>query len=281
MHKKILKLFEENVITRQPNLKKVEVDDQKLYKILASKPGDINIILARTVSIIKDNEPSKTKKELIDDILEVLDRSYASRLFVGIGLKSSYHLYKGFPVRYGERFSKLPDQGNEIELDREGLYQTWVTESTSARKIATVYDPSKGEPIGGLLVDSHVDDERIYFDINAVIRTCKITSDEIANYNLKAAQGKAISNKNIDFLSSETSYYNDIYEVVTDPNVVNVRVVDTWTWDDSSGQKLPQWKTAKDAKQDTNNQQQEIPEKVPEKPAQEEPKPIKTAEGEI
>lgn len=281
MREKILQLFTENQITPQPNLKKVEMDDNKFYKVLASKPGDINIILARTVSIIKDNEPSKTKKELINDILEVLDRSYASRLFVGIGLKSSYHLYKGFPVRYGEKFSKLPDQGDEIQLDKEGLYQSWVTESTSARKISTVYDPSKGEPIGGILVDTHIDDERIFFDVNAVIRTCKIHAENISNYNLKAAQGKAISNKNVDFLSSETSYYNDIYEIITDQNVINVRVVDTWVWDESSGQKLPKWKTSKDKEANNKNNTEEIPEEKPKRPAQSEPEPIKTKTGEF
>lgn len=246
MRDRILQLFESDVIAPQPHLQKEEISDEQFVRLLAVKPGDINIILARTVSIIKNNEPTKTKKQLIDEILEVLDRSKASRLFVGVGLQESYHLYKGIPVRKGDQYEVLPTQGDEIQLEKPGIYQSWVTDAPMSRQISTSFDPMKGDPIGGMIVDTHVDENRLYFDVNAVIRACKIKMDVIRNYNNVAAQGKAISNKNVDYLSSESAYYHDIYEVATDPDVLNVRVVDTWSWVVKNGKKVPAWKTTQD-----------------------------------
>jgi len=229
----------------QPHLKKIELSEEKVHKILASKPGDINIILARTVSIITGNEPEKTKKQLIDEILEVLERSEASRLFVGMGIKEEYHVFKGFPVRSGEKFQDLPDQGTEIKLDKGGFYQSWTTDPVDAREISTTYDPLKGDPVGGLLVDAHITDQKLFFDVNAMIRSCKMNFDNIRAYNNIAAQGKAISSKNVDVLATEVQKYTGIYEILSDPNVVHVRVVDKWTWAKSNGENIPQWQTKK------------------------------------
>jgi hypothetical protein len=251
MRETILKLFESDTISQQPHLKKIDIEDTKFMKVLSAKPGDINTLLARTSSIIKNDDASKTKGQIITEILEILERSPATRMFVGVGLKSSYHIYKGFPVRYGEKFAKLPDQGQEIEIDQSGNFHAWTTNAVNSRKIATSFDPAKGEPIGGVLADTHIDDSRIFFDVNAVIRTCKIKLQIIRNYNLKAAQGKAISIKNTDFLATEADYYQDMYEIITDINVINTKVVDTWTWNKST--KQPVWKSAQDAKGETNN----------------------------
>lgn len=272
MRQRIKELFEAEAISPQPHLEKNEVGDEQFQKVLAAKPGDINTLLARCVSMIKDDDPNKTKGQIIEEILEVLDRSIACRIFLGVGVNSSYHLYKGIPVRMGEKFSKLPSQGDEIQMDRAGHYQSWTTEVPAAREIATTFDPAKGEPVGGMLVDSHVNAERLYFDVNAAIKTCKIKMEIIRDYNLKAAQGKAISVKNVDFLATKTEYYHGIYEVLTDPNVVNVRVVDTWSWDESTGTKIPQWKASADAKQNPANEpvEPEKPETLPQqtKPVQ-------------
>lgn len=247
MRNRILQLFESDVIAPQPHLQKEELSDEQFIRILVAKPGDINIILARTVSMLTNNEPTKTKQQITDEILEVLDRSKASRLFVGVGLQSSYHLYKGIPVRKGDQFESLPSQGDEIQLDKPGAFQSWVTDAPMSRQIATSFDPMKGDPLGGIVVDTHIDETKLFFDVNAVIRSCKIKMEAIRNYNNIAAQGKAISNKNVDYLASEASYYHDIFEVVTDPSVVNVRVVDTWIWAVKNGEKTPTWKTVKDA----------------------------------
>lgn len=249
MRDKIIKIFESSVITNQPLLKKTELDQNQFVRVLVSKPGDINIILARTSSLITGDTPEKTKQMLINEILEVLERSEASRIFVGLGLQESYHVYKGFPVRKGEKFSDLPEQGSEIQLDTPALYQSWTVDPTNGRQIATMFDPAKGDPVGGLLVDSHIDNKKIIFDVNAVIRTCKKYYKIIANYNLKAPQGKSISNKNVDFLATETQYYHDIYELLTDPSIVSVKVTDTWKWNVSGGRKVPQWKTSADTQQ--------------------------------
>lgn len=252
MRDRIIELFE-STIAPQPKLKKVELSDEQFQRVLAAKPGDINIILARVVAIIEDSDPEKSKKELTDDILETLDRSQAARMFEGVGLKEQYHLFRGFPVRVGEPHERLPSQGEDIEIDKNVQYQSWTTDAATGREIATTYDQTKGEPVGGLLVDTHVQDEKILHDINAVMRTCKIKRNAIVQYNQKAAQGKAISEKNVDKLI-QMSEYNGIYEVLTSSEISHVRVTDVWTWDESTGTKTPQWQTTADA-----NPEPEVP----------------------
>jgi hypothetical protein len=245
MRDRILQLFEARVIAPQERLKKIELSDEQFYKVLASAPGDINIILARTVSLLTGDEPDKSKRELTNDILDALDRSQAARMFVGIGLKDDYHLFRGFPVRKGEKFDILPDQGTNIELDPHVEFQSWTTQASEAREIATVYDPAKGEPIGGLLVDTHINETSLYHDVNAVLRACRIKLRAISKYNVHAAQGKAISKDNVDMLA-ETSAYYGIYEVLTHPGIVHVRVMDKWTWSTGEGGRTPRWQTTID-----------------------------------
>lgn len=258
MRRKIIELFESNTISRQPRLAKRELSDQQFVRVLAAAPGDINIILARAESLINGHE-TKSKKQLTHDILEVLERSEAARLFMGVGLKDEYHLFRGFPVRLGEKFADIPDQGSEIKLDQQVFYQVWTTDPTTGRKIATTYDPAKGEPLGGLLVDTHVSSNALYHDVNAIIRTCKIKLNTIRNYNLNSAQGKAISNKNTDFLATETSAYHDIYEILTPPGVVHVKVTDNWHWDAQGDKRVPKWKTVNDANKEKEVEQQPDP----------------------
>ena len=212
---KIKQLFEsDGVISGFLTLKKTEIDDVTFIKHLSIKPSEINIILARTVSFIK-GDPQKTKKELINDILEVLERSTVAREFVGIGVQQEYRLYKGFPVRKGDPYDMMPEPNSEMQLKPSELFIGWMTDASKARDDSIKYDAAKGDPIGGLLVDVHVDVSKILFDINAVIKTVKAKKALIDKYNLQAAPGKSISKSNTEFLANDAPYYHGQWEIIT------------------------------------------------------------------
>lgn len=238
---KIKQLFEsDGVISGFLTLKKTEIDDATFIKHLSIKPSEINIILARTVSFIK-GDPQKTKKELINDILEVLERSTVAREFVGIGVQQEYRLYKGFPVRKGDPYDMMPEPNSEMQLKPSELFIGWMTDASKARDDSIKYDAAKGDPIGGLLVDVHVDVSKILFDINAVIKTVKAKKALIDKYNLQAAPGKSLSKSNTDFLANEAPYYHGQWEIITTNKVVNVKVYDKWNWNTVEGKKTVKW----------------------------------------
>ena len=240
LNSKMIKIFESHEDTGFLSLKKSEIDDATLIKHLSIKPTEINIVLSRVVSFIKgDNE--KSKKDLINDILEVLERSAVAREFVSIGIAQEYRLYKGFPVRKGDPYESMPDPGNDLQLKPSELFIGWMTDSTKAREDSIKYDAAKGEPIGGLLVDVHVDTNNILFDINAVIKTVKAKKAVIDQYNQQAAPGKSISKTNSDFLSNDAPLYHGMWEIITTNKIVTVKVADKWTWD---AQKKVKWASA-------------------------------------
>ena len=249
LRSKIIELFENTIISQQPRLKPVKLSDEQFVKIMEMAPGEINILLARAASIAK-NETEKTKKQYTMDILEVLERSNIARYFESISLLKEYHLFRGFPVRKGDPHEKMPSQGSNIQLKEEDFYQIWTTDAAAGREIALKYDPTLGEPIGGLLVDTHVSPNVLYHDINAIIRTCKDKLQVIRQYNLNAPQGKAISKKNVDFLATEYGSYSGIYEVLTDSSIVHVTVTDKWVWKHENGKNVPKW-TVGMAKEET------------------------------
>jgi hypothetical protein len=269
----MLYLFESDQVTGYLTLQKLEVSDEHFLKILAIKPSDLNTIFARVVSLLKEDEPQKTKKELINDILEILERSPAARQFVGIGVKPEYNLLKGFPVRKGDPYEHMPEPGTELQLKPSELYIGWTTDGSKAREDAVKYDASKGDPIGGLLVDVTVDVTKLLFDVNAVIKTVKSKYKLIETYNQQAAPGKALSKSNTKFLATDAPLYSGKWEIVTTNKVVNSRVIDKWTWDTSSGEHKIKWvadaqKTPpKEEIQDTTPEQPEVVEKQPEQPS--------------
>lgn len=236
----INKLFESSSVTGYLTLNKIELDDNTYIEMLKLKPGEINIILARTTSFIK-NEGEKSKKDLINDILEVLERSSIARKFVGHGLEENYNLFRGFPVRTGDPYETMPDAGNELTLKPSEVFISWTTDATKSREDSSKYDVNKGEPIGGLVVDTHVDSTKILFDVNAVIRSIKSKLQIINTYNQNAAPGKSLSKNNIDFLGTVAPFYHGEYEVLTTNQIVNTRVLDKWTWDTVDGQKKIKW----------------------------------------
>ncbi len=240
LNSKMRKLFEADQNTGFLTLKKVEIDDATLMNHLGIKPTEINIILARVASFIK-GDPEKAKKDLINDILEVLERSGVAREFVGLGIQQEYHLYKGFPVRHGDPYESMSEPGNDMNLKPSELYIGWSTDGAKSREDSIKYDAAKGEPIGGLLVDVHVDSSKLLFDINAVIRIVKAKKALLEQYNNKAAPGKSLSKTNIEYLSTEAPFYYGMWEIITTNQVVTVRVMDKWTWDSATGQKKVKW----------------------------------------
>lgn len=271
-------LFESDNITGYLTLQKTDMSDEEFVKLLAIKPSDINTILARVVAIIKENDPQKSKKDLVNDVLEILERSPSARMFVGIGVQQEYKLLKGFPVRKGDPYESMPEAGTELVLKPSELYIGWTTDGTVAREDAVHYDVAKGEPIGGLLVDVHVDITKLLFDVNAVIRVVKSKIKAIDAYNQQAAPGKSISKTNSSFLATEAALYAGRWEVVSTNKVVNVRVVDKWVWDTTSGTKKIKWSAdaqttqVKEPVQDTEKTQPEIIQ--PEKNPQEQPQQV-------
>lgn len=242
MHEdKIQFLFESDQVTGYLTLQKLEMSDDQFLKLLSIKPSELNTVIARVVSFVKEDETQKTKKDLINDILEVLERSTAARQFVSLGVQQNYQLFKGFPVRKGDPYDHMPDPSSELGLKPSELYIGWTTDGSKAREDAVKYDVSKGDPIGGLLVDVNVDVTKVLFDVNAVINTVKSKYKLIEQYNNQAAPGKAISKTNTQFLATQAPEYTGKWEVVTTNKVVNVRVVDKWVWDTSTSEKKIKW----------------------------------------
>jgi hypothetical protein len=258
LNQKMIKLFEANEDTGFLTLKKTEIDDATLLQHLAIKPTEINIILARVVSFIK-GDAEKTKKDLINDILEVLERSAVAREFVGIGVQSEYRVYKGFPVRKGDPYESMQDPGSEMTLKPSELFIGWTTDAEKAREDSIKYDAAKGEPIGGLLVDVHVDISKVLFDINAVIRTVKAKKAIIDQYNQQAAPGKSLSKTNSDFLSNDAPIYHGMWEIITTNKITTVRVMGKWTWDTTTGQKKVKWTSSQPQ---TTPQQAQVKENI-------------------
>lgn len=275
-------LFESDNVTGYLTLQKTEMSDEEFVKLLAIKPSDINTILARVVSIVKDNDPQKNKKELINDVLEILERSSSARMFVGIGVQQEYKLLKGFPVRKGDPYESMPEAGSELVLKPSELYIGWTTDGTVAREDAVQYDVAKGEPIGGLLVDVHVDTTKLLFDVNAVIRVVKSKVKAIDSYNQQAAPGKSISKTNTAFLATEAALYAGRWEIVSTNKVVNVRVVDKWVWDTNSGSKKIKWSAdeqTSQVKEPVDNTEKTQPEIIqPEQPVQPTPQAATTSD---
>jgi hypothetical protein len=260
----MLYLFESDQVTGYLTLQKLEVSDEHFLKILSIKPSDLNTIFARVVSLLKEDEQQKTKKDLVNDILEILERSPSARQFVGIGVQPEYKLLKGFPVRKGDPYEHMPEPGTEMVLKPSELYIGWTTDGSKAREDAVKYDASKGDPIGGLLVDVTVDVTKLLLDVNAIIKTVKSKYKLIESYNQQAAPGKALSKSNTKFLATDAPLYSGKWEVVTTNKVVNSRVVDKWIWDTSSGEHKIKWiadsqKTPpKEEIQDTTPEQPEV-----------------------
>jgi hypothetical protein len=246
----IKKIFEANAISGYLYLQKTDMDDATLMKLLSLKPGEINIILSRAASFIRNDSKDKSRKELINEILEVLERSAVARKFVSLGLKQDYRLFRGFPVRKGDTYESLPAPGTDIALKPTEVYIGWSTDPAKAREEGVTYDATKGEPVGGLLVEGHVDSNKTLFDINAVLNAVKAKLNVINQYNSSAAPGKSISKTNTDFLATEAPAYHGQWEVITSNKIVNVRVIDKWTWDADGNQKVPRWIGDAQPKQD-------------------------------
>lgn len=239
---KIMQLFETVDDDQFLALRTVKIDDITLLKHLSVKPTEINILLARTVSILKGDTKEKTISELINDILEVLERSTVAREIVSLGAKQEYHLYKGFPVRSGDVYDPIPEIGVEFSLKPSQLYIGWVTDIEKAREQSIKFDAAKGKPVGGELVDVHVDISKILYDVNALSRVIKSKKAIFDQYNQNAAPGKSLSHANIDFLANANFEYHDLWEVITTNKVINVKVVDKWSW--NAGSNSVQWKTS-------------------------------------
>lgn len=263
MHKDTIQyLFESDQVTGYLTLQKLEMSDDQFLKLLAVKPSELNTVIARVASFIKEDETQKTKKDLINDILEVLERSTAARQFVSVGVQQNYQLFKGFPVRKGDPYDHMPEPSTELVLKPSELYIGWTTDGSKAREDAVKYDVSKGDPIGGLLVDVNVDVTKLLFDVNAVIRTIKSKYKLIEQYNAQAAPGKALSKTNTHFLATEAPVYSGRWEIVTTNKVVNVRIVDKWTWDSTTGEKKIKWI----ADDKTTPEQEPVEDSTPAKP---------------
>lgn len=267
---KLQKIFEANSVSGHLTLKKTEdLNDQQFQALLGIKPGEINIILSRVVAFIKNEGGEKTRKDLLNDILEVLERSAVARKFVGIGILDEYNLFRGFPVRRGDPYERMPGQNEELILHPSDAYLTWSTNATSSREDSTKFDAAKGEPIGGLVVQTHVDPTKLLFDMNAVPRAIKAKLQQILHYNLTAAPGKALSKSNIDYLGNNAPEFHGDMEISTPNSIVNTRVLDKWTWDETSGQKQVKWT------EPANNVQEP---KKPEEPAETTPNPQQAPE---
>ena len=259
LNPKLKYLFEAEEQTGFVTLKKTEIDDATLIKHLSVKPTEINIILARVASFIKGDR-EKAKKDLINDILEVMERSALAREFVGIGIQQNYHLFKGFPVRKGDPYEAMQDPNSEMVLKPSELYIGWMTDGSKAREDSIRYDAAKGEPIGGLLVDASVDTSKILFDINSVINTVKAKINVLNQYNNQAAPGKSLSKTNLEFLANDAPLYHGMWEIITTNKVTTVRVLDKWVWDQASGQKKVKWVVG--TQQAPTQQQQQVKENM-------------------
>ena len=205
-----------------------ELSEDELFKLYSTKPGEINIILSRTVQFLKEDHPGKTKRDVIIEILEVLNRSYVARKLIGTGLKDNYKLFKGFPVRQGDEHENLPDPNNEINLKPKDNFLSWTSDATEARASGATWDSTKGDPIGGLLVELNIDSSKILFDVNAVTNFVKLNLDSLNKYNTRAAPGMAISKNNIEYFSKESQYYTGDYEVIVPSSINVVNVADKW-----------------------------------------------------
>lgn len=236
-------LLEDDNITGFLTLQRADIDDNTLMKMFQMKPGELNILFARTASFLK-NDTNKTKRELTNDILEVLERSTIARKFVGMGLNQEYKLFKGFPVRHGDPYESMPAPGQELVLKPTEAYIGWLTDPAKARENAAKYDVSKGEPIGGLLIQTFVDSGKLLFDVNAVVKAVKLKINVINKYNTLAPPGKALSKGNTKYLAEDAPLYHGDWEIITSQRIVNTTVVDKWTWDSSSGKKTIKWATS-------------------------------------
>jgi hypothetical protein len=244
MQSTLVQLFNESVSNFLLLSKTKQLNDAQLKKLFNIKPGELNIILARMVELLKDDHPGKTKRDVIIDILKVVSRSPVAKTFIGIGLKDNYVLYKGFPIRKGDSLDHLPEPNNEVEVSPKDTFINWTTDASKAREMATLFDPSKGTPIGGLVVKITVDPSKLFLDVNAIITAVKKTINIIQNYNLAATPGKSLSKSNTDYLATEAPLYHDTYEIVT-PNKYNkVIVEDTWYWKENNGSKNIEWKSS-------------------------------------
>ncbi len=237
---KLIDIFESEQVTNYLHLQKTEMNDQQFLQLLAIRPSEINIILSRVVDFIK-NTGTKGKHELITDILEVLERSTASRKFVGLGLMSEYSLFKGLPVRRGDQFESMPDIGTPVDYQSQDVISSWTTNAPEAKKLSTEYDATKGEPIGGLVLQTKVDSGKLLFDINAVIKVCRSKLNLLNQYNTNAAPGKSLSKENINFLATQAPLFYGNYEVITDNSISHLKVFDKWTWSEENGKKQPKW----------------------------------------
>lgn len=239
-------------------LKKEEMTDDEFINLLGTKAPEINILLARTVEFLKNNHPSKSKRDMILEILEVLNRSYVARKFIGVGLHNNYKLFKGFPVRRGDEHDNLPSPGSEIKLKPKDTFISWTTDATHARESSAKYDNTKGEPIGGLLVELSLDSDKILFDFNAVINTVKQKYGLIKKYNNQAEPGMAISKNNTSYLAKEASKYNGDYEIISPTDYNSVIIIDNWEWNQVDGGKTVEWKTSNKKDIDNNEEKDEI-----------------------
>lgn len=247
-------------------LEKKDLTDDQLIKLYSTKPGEINIILARVAELIKGDHPGKTKRDVMIEILEVLGRSFVARQVFGTGLQDNYRLFKGFPVRNGDEHDDMPEPNIEIQLKPKDSFLSWTTSATQGREDGATYDSTKGEPIGGLLVDTAIDSGKILFDVNAVTRFVKSKINSLNLYNQRAAPGMAISQANIDYFIKEAQAYTDKYEVMTPTAISNVKVADRWTRDESGTVK---WQMSDKPESET--------EKEPAEPIDKEDDPVKEA----
>jgi hypothetical protein len=251
-------LFESNVGGGWLLLKAPENPSKENFKqLLATKPGEINIIIDRVTDFIKGSVEDKRGK--IVEILKVLSRSYVARTFVGYGLKDEYIVYKGFPVREGDANSDMPNPGSELMLEAKDTFLSWTSSPTDAREISTSYDNIKGPPKGGLVVKITTGNDNILIDINAVVEAVRANYESIIEYNNAAASGMAISKKNCEFLAREAKLYTGDYEVVL-PSVLNKCIVEAkWVWSGEGDAKKIQWI---DKEEDTNEKEENDEEKT-------------------
>jgi hypothetical protein len=233
------------------------ISEDELMKLYSIKPGEVNIILARTAEFLKDDHPGKTKRDVIIEILEVLSRSYVARKLIGTGLKDNYKLFKGFAVRHGDEHDNMPDPKSEIQLKPKDTFISWTTDATKGRENGATWDSTKGDPIGGLLVEASVDSGKILFDVNAVTNFVKQNINTLTKYNQQAAPGMAISETNMEYFVKEAPYYSGDYEVITPTTVNTVQVTDRWTPDESG---TVQWQMSDiEDKSDEENPEEDEP----------------------
>jgi len=219
--------------TQWITLEKKDLTDDQLMKLYSTKPGEINIILARTAELMKNDHPGKTKRDVIIEILEVFGRSFVARQVFGIGLQDNYRLFKGFPVRNGDEHDDMPEPNNDIHLKPKDSFISWTTSATQSREDGATYDATKGDPIGGLLVETSIDSNKVFFDVNSVSNFVKSKLNSLNLYNQRAEPGMAISQTNIDYFVKEAQVYIDKYEVLTPTSIVNVKISDKWVRDES------------------------------------------------